>query len=296
MSVAGNCACACPTPEIIEIPGSPGENGTAGAAGTNGQNAFTTTTAGIDLPGAAGPVVSPSTFVSTSWMAINQVIWVSDGTNGAHFKVLTKPSTTSATLEWLDYVGDSVATTTIASGATATPSGTQPVLAAPLPTALTDNTTGTASNTLAAGVGIQTLIFPINLVALTTSAADLLTNYVLGYAFKILSVDFAVTTIGAGAGATQSINLEINTTNVTGGVVNPTLANTNVLGALIAGSAVTANNVGTATDTLSIEVAASGVIFSAGQGFLLVKVQNMDTANAAASLADHINDLITSLT
>ena len=61
-------------------------------------------------------------------------------------------------------------------------------------------------------------------------------------------------------------------------------------------SAVTANNVGTAASSISIEVAAGGTVFTSGQGSLLIKIQNMDTANAFASVADHINDLITSLT
>ena len=61
-------------------------------------------------------------------------------------------------------------------------------------------------------------------------------------------------------------------------------------------AAITAANVGTAADTISIEVAAGGVVFTAGAGGPLLRVQNMDTANAIASLADHVNDLITSLT
>lgn len=164
-----------------------------------------------------------------------------------------------------------------------------------LPTAFTDNTTGTPSNTLAAGVGVFTLAFPIQLAAMTTAAADLLTNYVLGFAFKILSVSFSTTTIGAGAGASQVLNLEIGAVNVTGGVVTLTEAGTDTLGELTAGTAVTAANVGTAADTLSIEVAAGGTVFSAGAGVLLVQVMNMDLANAIASLAEHTDDLITEL-
>lgn len=296
MSAANECNCACPTPEIVEVPGMAGADGAAGAAGADGINAYTLTTQPITLPGSAGPVGSTSFFAITSWMAVGQVIFISDGTDWAHFRVLTIPSATSATLEWLDYTDDAAGGSIIGSGSAVSPSGTQPDLAAPLPTALTDSSGGTASNTIAAGVGISTIAFHINLAALTTSAADLVTTYVPGYAFKILAVDFAVTTVGAGAGATQTINIEIGTTDLTGGVVNPTLANTATLGSLVAGTAVTANNVGTAASSISIEVAAGGTVFTSGQGSLLIKIQNMDTANAFASVADHINDLITSLT
>jgi hypothetical protein len=65
---------------------------------------------------------------------------------------------------------------------------------------------------------------------------------------------------------------------------------------LTSATAITAANVGLATDTFSVEVAAGGTIFTAGAGILFIRVQNMDSANAVASLADHINDLITSLT
>jgi hypothetical protein len=285
---------------VVEIPGSPGTDGSDGTAGTNGINAFTVTTADILLPAASGPVVLPSTVGVSSWASIGQVIFISDGTNWAHFRVLTIPSAVSFTLQWLDYPGDSVGTTIIASGATVSPSGVLAVLAVPLPSAV-DYSALTAAGAVdnqavAAGVGVTTLTFEFDLATLTTGASEILTNYTPGYAFKILAISFVVTDPGVGAGATQTINMEIGSTNLTGGVVNPTEANTATQGALVAGTAVTANNVGTAASTISIEVAAGGTIFTAGTGILLVKVMNLDTANAVAALSDHINDLITSLT
>lgn len=155
--------------------------------------------------------------------------------------------------------------------------------------ALTNSTTGTASSTLAAGTGVTTVSIPIQLSAMTTAAADLVTNYTPGYAFKVLTVDFVTTKLGTGAGATQTLNLEIGSTNVTGGVVNPTLASTDTLGELTAGTSVTAANTGTSADTLSVEVAASGTVFTAGDGILLIKLQNMDSANTASSLHTLLN-------
>lgn len=156
-------------------------------------------------------------------------------------------------------------------------------------TALTDSTTGTAGATLAATVGIQTIAIPIQLASMTTAAADLMTNYVPGYAFELLSLEFVTTTIGAGAAASQVLNLEIGSTNVTGGVLTILLADTDTLGEKKAATAITAANVGTAADTLSIEVAASGTVFTAGAGYLLLKLRNMDTVNAIASLAAKSN-------
>ncbi len=300
MSRAGNCDCPCPDPEVVTIPGAPAEPCVPCADGDPGINAFTITTADVLLPAAAGPVVLATTVGVSSWASIGQVIFISDGTNWGHFRVLTIPSAQSFTLSWLDYPGDAVGTTIIASGATVSPSGVLAALAVPLPTAVDYSaltTAGAVDNlNVAAGVGVTTLTFAFDLASLTTGATEVLTNYTPGYKFKILAVDFVVTTPGVGAGATQTLNVEIGSTNLTGGVINPTEANTATRGALVAGTAVTANNTGTAASTISIENAAGGTVFSAGLGIILIRIQNMDTADAVAALADHINDLITSLT
>lgn len=161
--------------------------------------------------------------------------------------------------------------------------------------AITDSTTGTSGSTAAAGTGVTTVSIPITLASMTTAAADLVTNYVPGYKFKILKVDFVTTTLGTGTSASQVLNLEIGTTNVTGGVVTVALADTDTLGKLTAGTMVTAANTGSATDTLSVEVAASGTVFTAGSGVLLIKLQNMDTADAHASELARLNKLRTDL-
>lgn len=162
-------------------------------------------------------------------------------------------------------------------------------------TDFTDSTGGTPSDTLAAGVGIQTIAIPQLLTSLTTSAADLMTDYTPGYAFKILALSWITTTVGTGTSASQVINLEIGTTNVTGGVLTILLADTATLGTKKDATAITAANTGTSTDTISIEVAAAGTVFTAGAGYFLIKLQNMDTVNAIASIADKINDTLTAL-
>lgn len=263
--------------------------GSVGTAGTDGSNAFTVTSANFTCP-AIGAQETVSVADST-WMTVGQNVFVQTAGN---FEVIAKPSSVTVTLEYLDYVGNTHATEVIASGSQVSPSGTQPDITPSLPTALTDNTTGTASNTLAAGTGIFTLAIPITLAQITGSG-DVLTTYTLGFAFKILSVDCRVVEAVTTAGDSASLNLEIGAVDVTGGVVALTSANATPLGAAIAGSAVTGTNTGTAADTISVE-ASSVTAFAEGAVVLLVRIQNMDTANAVASLADHINDLITALT
>ncbi len=306
MSQTTNCAPCCPDVNITEIPGAPGENGEAGADGAAGVNAFTlTTTSIITLPAAAGPVTSPAiqTFSNTAWMAIGQVLIISDpnGTDWASFRVLTLPSGTAATLEWLDYPGDAVGTTPLAIGSQVSPSGVLPILAAPVPTVINDAALiaigVSVTNTIAAGVGMFTLTIPLTSLAtgLGTLAIDLLTTYVPGYAFRLVAFDFVTTVVGAGAGASQTFNLEIGTTNVTGGSLNVTLASTAAIGQLTSGTAITAANLGSVADSISIEMAAGGTVFSSGAGYFVIKMQNFDTANAVASLSSHVNDLIASL-
>jgi hypothetical protein len=68
------------------------------------------------------------------------------------------------------------------------------------------------------------------------------------------------------------------------------------VGTVTAGTAVAGANTGSASDSFSIEIANGGTEFTAGMVTFVVRVQNMDEANAAASLADHVNDLIPALT
>lgn len=150
------------------------------------------------------------------------------------------------------------------------------------PLDLTDSSGGTAGATIAAGVGMATLAFFINLADIANG--DLLTNYVPGYRFKINKVDFRVSKPATTAAKLATLNLEIGTTDLTGGVVALTSANCTPAGAAVAGSAVTAANVGTSTDSFSIE-ASSVTAFVEGNGWILVSIQNMDTADAFASIA-----------
>lgn len=300
MSASLQCCSPCDSLEVTNVPGVEGDPGTNGTNGTPGVSAFTITTIAIDLPAVAGPVTSPAvvTFANASWMAVGQVIFISDGTDWAHFRVLTLPvGGISATLEWLDYRDDAAGASNIASGARVTPSSTQPALSAALPTAITDASTGTASNAIAATTATLTLAIPHTFEA-GVGAGEVITEYILGYAFKILAWSFIADVPSTGAGASRVFNMEIGTTDV-GTVVSTctiTLASTSAKGKQTLGTAVAGANVGTALQSFSIEVAAGGTTFTAGSGTFLVLVQNMDSANAIASLSDHINDLIVSLT
>lgn len=284
-----NCDCPCPDPVITEIPGSPGENGTNGADGADGHNAFTVLTDFLEIPNIGSGFIA--SVGDSTFAAIGQILWVSDGTHGGTFSVAAVPTTHSLDLTFLGYPNDSAPGDNINSGAKVTPAGIITPLASPLPNAITDNSTLSATNAIELGIGVTTLSFFITATAIANG--DLLTNYVPGYAFKILKFDArcaAPVTTGSKA---ANLNLEIDSTNLTGGIV--ALAGTYAQGAAQAGTAVTADNEGTATQSISIE--ASGVTaFVEGAFWLIVEIQSLDTARAIVTLTERVNDLITALT
>lgn len=159
-------------------------------------------------------------------------------------------------------------------------------VAVPTAGALTDSTTGTASSTLAAGVGVSTITFSVPaLLAFGTGGVDLVTAYVPGFKFKVLGWDFTTNIPGTGVGASLVFNMEIGATDVgtTPSTCTVNLAGTSDMGERTAGTAVAGANTGSASDTFSIEAAAAGSAFTTGAGEFHVKIQNMDTADAFAS-------------
>jgi hypothetical protein len=168
---------------------------------------------------------------------------------------------------------------TDSSGGTAS---TSAIAAETLPDDFTDSTTGTAGHTLAAGAGVSHIAIPVTLSKIADG--DLVTAFTPGYKFKILGIEFVVTTVASTAAKAATLNLEIGTTNVTGGVLSLTTAACDTLGEVTAATAVTAANTGSATDTVSVEASAT-TTFVEGEGVLMIRIQNMDTADAIASLA-----------
>lgn len=147
---------------------------------------------------------------------------------------------------------------------------------------VTDSTGGAAQAAAAAGVGVFTVAIPVTLATIT-GAGDVLTNYTPGFKFKLLAASFAVGVPATTGSKLATLNLEIGTTNVTGGDVALTSANCTPLGALVSGSAITALNTGTSSDTISVE-SSSVTAFVEGTGYLLLRMQNMDIADAFAGI------------
>jgi len=112
------------------------------------------------------------------------------------------------------------------------------------------------------------LSIPIKLSGITTDG-DVVTEYVPGFPGKIQKVAFVVTEKVTTADKAATLNLEIGTTNLTGGLIALTSANCAALGAVIDGTEITDDNVFSATDAISVE-ASSVTAFAEGAGVLLI--------------------------
>lgn len=274
---------------------------TTNVPGASGTNAYTTTSANFTIPAIAATVVI--TVGTTAWMAVGQKVFISDGTDAGTFEVQSISDSTHFTGVFMGYTDDSAPAAVVDSGAKVSPSGVEvpaltttalKALNATLLTgisAFTDNTGGSASSTLAAGVGIHYWSFYAKLSDVTAAAS--VGAFTPGYAFKILSISWLGLQAGTGAGATITFTPTISGVAITGGVLVPTLANATA-GSVVAASTITGANTGTSASTFALTASAI-TAFTNGTGTIIVKVQNTDEANAFASLADKVNDVIAAL-
>jgi len=122
---------------------------------------------------------------------------------------------------------------------------------------------------LALPSGRTLIAVPVTLDTLLVGGGEIVTDILPGFAGTIDSIFFITGTPGVGAGATFAITVEIGAIALTGGVLTVTLAATATLGANIAATAVTATNVFTDTDLLSI-LHAAGTVFTAGAGVIIL--------------------------
>ncbi|MGO3933449.1 hypothetical protein [Rhodopseudomonas pseudopalustris] len=114
------------------------------------------------------------------------------------------------------------------------------------------------------------LQFPLKLAKVANG--DVVTEMRPGVFGALEYAEFVTTDPVTTAGKAASLNLEIDTTDVTGGVVALTSAAATPLGKVIAGSAITGNNKLTPASKLSLK--ASGVTaFAEGEGVLFVRVR-----------------------
>ena len=122
---------------------------------------------------------------------------------------------------------------------------------------------------LALPSGRTLIAVPVTLDTLLVGGGEIVTDILPGFAGTIDSIFFVTGTPGVGAGATFVVTVEIGAVALTGGELTIDLATTATLGEYIAAAAVTATNVFTDTDLLSI-LHAAGTVFTGGAGVIII--------------------------
>ena len=120
MSNLVSCCNTCPTETTVNVPGIEGPAGTDGADGAAGINAFTLTTADFVVPAISASVTV--TVADSTWMTTGQNVFVE---GAGTFQVSAHSTGTTATLNYLDYSGNTHAGDTISTGAQISPGGFQ---------------------------------------------------------------------------------------------------------------------------------------------------------------------------
>lgn len=114
-------------------------------------------------------------------------------------------------------------------------------------------------------------------ISLYTKLADLVNTNVLAvavpYNFTLVSVGFRVRTPATTAAKLATLTAQVNGVAVTGGVISLTSANATPTNTLVAGTAITAGNTGTATQTVGAAISAV-TAFVEGDGYLEMVLNN----------------------
>lgn len=118
---------------------------------------------------------------------------------------------------------------------------------------------------------------PIDLASIT-AAGDVMSDIRPGVYGTIEYWEFVVTKPVTTAAKLATLNLEIDTTNVTGGAIALTSAAATPLGKVIPGAAITGANVLTPDSALSIE-SSSVTAFAEGQGFVNIRIRKNSAYN-----------------
>lgn len=125
------------------------------------------------------------------------------------------------------------------------------------------------------GNNVVTLAFPINLASIT-GAQDVVTGFRPGVDGVIEDLSFVTNVPASTASKLATLNVEIGTTDLTGGTVALTTVACNTMGKIVQGAAITGNNRVTRKDDISVEASAV-TAFAEGSGTLFVRIRLDDS-------------------
>lgn len=126
-------------------------------------------------------------------------------------------------------------------------------------------------NAALADVGSATVVIPVATLASLANAEVL--DIPVAYPFKVTKAQFRVGVAATTAAKAATLTTRVNDVAVTGGVIALTSANCTPSGAVVAGSAITGANTGTAGQTVGVVVSAV-TAFVEGSGQIEFTVVN----------------------
>lgn len=119
---------------------------------------------------------------------------------------------------------------------------------------------------------IQKSILSIPYKLSKISNGDLVKEIIPGFPGRIIKWWFTITDPATTADKAADLNLEINSTNVTGGLLQLTSANCATKGDPVEAAAITGNNVFGSEDSISVE-ASNVAAFAEGEGVLMISIE-----------------------
>jgi hypothetical protein len=119
------------------------------------------------------------------------------------------------------------------------------------------------------GINVQTITIPVSLDTVTD--ADVVTSFRPGVFGYVTNMQW-ITDVAPSASDATTFNLEIGTTNVTGGVIELTSAVAAAKGEVVQCTRITANNRLTPSSLLSVEASAT-TDYASGSGSLVITIQ-----------------------
>jgi len=130
---------------------------------------------------------------------------------------------------------------------------------------------------VADGNNVLTLAFPINLASIT-GTQDVVTDFRPGVDGVIEDISFVTNVPATTAAKLATLNVEINTTNLTGGLLALTTVAANTMGKIVQGTDITALNVLTKKDAISIEASAvTAFVEGSGTVYVRIRLNNSDS-------------------
>jgi len=239
----------------------------------------------------ATPVVQPGHIADAAAATAAALTDNTGGTANATLTAVTAAAAITDNSAGVDPADDTIAVVTNNAAITDNSGGADPgndiiAMVTNLDT-LTESSGGTVDNIVSPDVAAFTISIPVPDMALLT-AADFVTELVMPTAGKIVSWGYVLGKVVSTGSKDATCNLEIETTNLTGGVLTLSSAICDTQGEYVPATAITAANTFAAGEKISIEVTNPTATFVEGSGSFQIHCVSTGVNDNFKEIADQI--------